>query len=161
MITPPAQKEIQALQAANRDARVLMIAEKGTMGVDSSRMSGVNNVALWTGKPASPDAPFVTIAPMVAGANGISPIFFAPVDVTGGIGRNGKNWVKMTDAAGKPVLNAEGNPVLEQTFSVASGTVLGIDTKARKLHDAARNVLVDRASAFTPQRAEFMRAGGS
>jgi aconitate hydratase 2/2-methylisocitrate dehydratase len=28
----------------------MLIAEKGTMGVGSSRMSGVNNVALWTVK---------------------------------------------------------------------------------------------------------------
>ena len=27
----------------------MLIADKGTMGVGSSRMSGVNNVALWTG----------------------------------------------------------------------------------------------------------------
>jgi aconitate hydratase 2/2-methylisocitrate dehydratase len=31
----------------------MLIAEKGTMGVGSSRMSGVNNVALWTGKKTS------------------------------------------------------------------------------------------------------------
>jgi aconitate hydratase 2/2-methylisocitrate dehydratase len=31
----------------------MLIAEKGTMGVGSSRMSGVNNVALWTGKSKS------------------------------------------------------------------------------------------------------------
>ena len=36
----------------------MLIAEKGTMGVGSSRMSGVNNVALWTGKQASP---YITI----------------------------------------------------------------------------------------------------
>ena len=30
--------------------RIMLIAEKGTMGVGSSRMSGVNNVALWIGK---------------------------------------------------------------------------------------------------------------
>jgi aconitate hydratase 2/2-methylisocitrate dehydratase len=29
------------------------------MGVGSSRMSGVNNVALWTGKKASPYVPFI------------------------------------------------------------------------------------------------------
>jgi aconitate hydratase 2/2-methylisocitrate dehydratase len=46
-------------------------------------MSGVNNVALWTGK--SPYVPFINIAPIVAGTNGISPIFLT-VDVTGGIG---------------------------------------------------------------------------
>ena len=31
----------------------MLIAEKGTMGVGSSRMSGVNNVALWAGEQAS------------------------------------------------------------------------------------------------------------
>ena len=45
----------------------MIIAEKGTMGVGSSRMSGVNNVALWAGKPASPYVPFVNYAPIVAG----------------------------------------------------------------------------------------------
>ena len=44
------------------------------MGVGSSRMSGVNNVALWTGKPIQSYIPFVNIAPIVAGTNGISPI---------------------------------------------------------------------------------------
>src|SRR6478609_7186973 len=52
MITPEAQEEIKALQAQHPDASVMLIAEKGTMGVGSSRMSGVNNVALWTGKQA-------------------------------------------------------------------------------------------------------------
>jgi aconitate hydratase 2/2-methylisocitrate dehydratase len=52
------------------------------MGVGSSRMSGVNNVALWTGKSKS--VPFINIAPIVAGTNGISPIFLTTVDVTGG-----------------------------------------------------------------------------
>jgi aconitate hydratase 2 / 2-methylisocitrate dehydratase len=50
MITHQAQEEIKALQAQHPDASVMLIAEKGTMGVGSSRMSGVNNVALWTGK---------------------------------------------------------------------------------------------------------------
>src|SRR5690606_31873248 len=85
-ITPEAQAEIRALQAQHPDASVMLIAEKGTMGVGSSRMSGVNNVALWTGKQASPYIPFVNIAPIVAGTNGISPIFLTTVDVTGGIG---------------------------------------------------------------------------
>ena len=83
MISPEAQKEIESLQAAHPDKRVMLIAEKGTMGVGSSRMSGVNNVALWIGRPASPYVPFVNIAPIVAGTNGISPIFLTTVDVTG------------------------------------------------------------------------------
>lgn len=79
MITPAAQEEIKALQAQHPDASVMLIAEKGTMGVGSSRMSGVNNVALWTGKQASPYVPFVNIAPIVGGTNGISPIFLTTV----------------------------------------------------------------------------------
>lgn len=65
MITPEAQEEIQALQAQHPDKSVMLVAEKGTMGVGSSRMSGVNNVALWTGKKSSPYIPFVNIAPIV------------------------------------------------------------------------------------------------
>jgi aconitate hydratase 2/2-methylisocitrate dehydratase len=36
MITPAAQEEIKALQAQHPDASVMLIAEKGTMGVGSS-----------------------------------------------------------------------------------------------------------------------------
>ncbi|HJY11674.1 MAG TPA: hypothetical protein VJ304_02740, partial [Flavobacterium sp.] len=75
MMTPEAQEEIKALQAQHPEKSVMLIAEKGTMGVGSSRMSGVNNVALWTGKQASPYIPFVNFAPIVGGTNGISPIF--------------------------------------------------------------------------------------
>jgi aconitate hydratase 2/2-methylisocitrate dehydratase len=139
----------------------MMIAEKGTMGVGSSRMSGVNNVALWTGKQSSPYVPFVNYAPIVAGTNGISPIFATTVDVTGGIGINLKNWTKKLGEDGKPILNNDGNPVLEQQFSVETGTVLRIDTKNRKLRDEDGNELVDVASAFTPQKMEFMKAGSS
>ncbi len=123
MITPEAQDKIKELQAANPDAKVMLIAEKGTMGVGSSRMSGVNNVALWTGEPISPYVPFVNKAPIVAGTNGISPIFLTTVDVTGGIGIDLKNWVKKTDANGQPVLDDKDEPVLEQTYSVETGTV--------------------------------------
>ena len=94
MISEAAQKEIEALKLQHPDKRVMLIAEKGTMGVGSSRMSGVNNVALWTGHQASPYVPFVNIAPIVAGTNGISPIFLTTVGVTGGIGVDLKNWVK-------------------------------------------------------------------
>ena len=44
------QKALLDLQAKHPDKRIMLIAEKGTMGVGSSRMSGVNNVALWIGK---------------------------------------------------------------------------------------------------------------
>ncbi|MCG8537291.1 MAG: hypothetical protein MI808_19545, partial [Pseudomonadales bacterium] len=103
MITPEAQQEILDLQKQHPGKKVMLIAEKGTMGVGSSRMSGVNNVALWAGKQASPYVPFVNIAPVVAGTNGISPIFLTTVGVTGGIGIDLKNWVKKVDADGKPV----------------------------------------------------------
>ncbi|MCB1134516.1 MAG: bifunctional aconitate hydratase 2/2-methylisocitrate dehydratase, partial [Verrucomicrobiae bacterium] len=86
MIDEKAQQELVALQAQHPDKRVMLVAEKGTMGVGSSRMSGVNNVALWVGKQASEYVPFINIAPVVAGTNGISPIFLTTVDVTGGIG---------------------------------------------------------------------------
>lgn len=161
MISPAAQQEIVAMREQHPDKRVMLIAEKGTMGVGSSRMSGVNNVALWTGRKASPYVPFVNVAPVVAGTNGISPIFATTVDVTGGIGINLKNWVKKTGADGKPILNNEGNPILDQTYSVETGTVLTIDVKNKKLRDESGKELVDVAAAFTPQKVEFMRAGSS
>jgi len=160
MISETAQVEIQALQKQHPDARVMLIAEKGTMGVGSSRMSGVNNVALWTGKPASPYIPFVNIAPIVAGTNGISPIFLTTVDVTGGIGIDLKNWIKKKDADGQTVLNENGDPVLEQVYSVATGTVLTINTKNKKLYRGGQE-LVDISASLTPQKMEFMKAGGS
>ena len=88
------QKELLNLKELHPDKTVMLIAEKGTMGVGSSRMSGVNNVALWTGQKTSPYVPFVNNAPIVAGTNGISPIFLTTVDVTGGIGINLQNWIK-------------------------------------------------------------------
>jgi aconitate hydratase 2/2-methylisocitrate dehydratase len=160
MITPQAQEEIKALQAQHPDKRVMLIAEKGTMGVGSSRMSGVNNVALWTGQQASPYVPFVNFAPIVAGTNGISPIFLTTVDVTGGIGLDLKNWVKKTDANGEVVRNESGDPVLEETYSVATGTVLTINTKTKKLYNGDQE-LIDISKAFTPQKLEFIKAGGS
>lgn len=161
MITPEAQQQIVALQQQHPDKRVMMIAEKGTMGVGSSRMSGVNNVALWTGKQASPYVPFVNYAPIVAGTNGISPIFATTVDVTGGIGINLKNWTRKVGEDGKPILNNDGNPILEQQFSVETGTVLKIDARNKKLCDETGKELVDIAAAFTPQKLEFMKAGSS
>jgi aconitate hydratase 2/2-methylisocitrate dehydratase len=80
------QKALLELQAKHPDKRVMLIAEKGTMGVGSSRMSGVNNVALWIGKKASKYIPFINIAPVISGTNGVSPIFLTTVGVTGGIG---------------------------------------------------------------------------
>jgi aconitate hydratase 2/2-methylisocitrate dehydratase len=160
MITPEAQQEIRDMQAQHPDKKVMLIAEKGTMGVGSSRMSGVNNVALWAGKQASPYIPFVNIAPVVAGTNGIAPIFLTTVGVTGGIGLDLKNWVKKVDADGNTVVDDNGDAVLEEAYSVATGTVLTINTKEKKLYNDGQE-LADVSDAFTPQKVEFMKAGGS
>ncbi|WP_171187907.1 bifunctional aconitate hydratase 2/2-methylisocitrate dehydratase [Ruegeria sp. HKCCC2117] len=161
LISEKAQQEIQDLKLQHPGKRVMLIAEKGTMGVGSSRMSGVNNVALWTGKQASPYVPFVNFAPIVAGTNGISPIFLTTVGVTGGIGLDLKNWVKKVDEYGNAILNNDGNPILEEKYSVATGTVLKINTKDHKLLSEDGDELVDVSSSFTPQKVEFMKAGGS
>ncbi|WNH09815.1 bifunctional aconitate hydratase 2/2-methylisocitrate dehydratase [Thalassobellus suaedae] len=154
------QKELLALKEKHPDKRVMLIAEKGTMGVGSSRMSGVNNVALWTGIPGSPYVPFINIAPVIAGTNGISPIFLTTVGVTGGIGIDLQNWVKQKDADGNTVFDADGEPVLEQTYSVETGTVLTINTKTKKLYSGDKE-LKDISTALTPQKMEFIKAGGS
>ena len=160
LISEKAQTEIQELKKNHPGKRVMLIAEKGTMGVGSSRMSGVNNVALWTGKPGSPYVPFVNIAPIVGGTNGISPIFLTTVGVTGGIGIDLMNWVKKRDAEGNPMKDENGDDILEQVYSVATGTVLTINTNDKKLYNGDQE-LVDISSALTPQKVEFIRAQGS
>ncbi|PQJ23290.1 bifunctional aconitate hydratase 2/2-methylisocitrate dehydratase [Tenacibaculum sp. SG-28] len=154
------QNDLKALQAKHPDKRVMLVAEKGTMGVGSSRMSGVNNVALWTGIQASKYVPFINIAPVIAGTNGISPIFLTTVGVTGGIGVDLKNWVTKKDTDGEPVLDADGEPVLEQKYSVETGTVLTINTKEKKLYHGDQE-LIDISASLTPQKMEFIKAGGS
>ena len=161
-ISKQAQNEITKLKSDHPDKSIMLVAEKGTMGVGSSRMSGVNNVALWTGKKASPYIPYVNIAPIVAGTNGISPIFLTTVGVTGGIGIDLKNWVKKKDSDGNVILNNDGEPILEQAYSVETGTVFTINTKKRKLYNSDENKeLADISSSFTEQKVEFMKAGGS
>lgn len=162
LISEQAQQEIEALKRQHPGKRVMLVAEKGTMGVGSSRMSGVNNVALWTGKRASPYVPFVNFAPVVAGTNGISPIFLTTVGVTGGIGVDLKNWVRKVDQDGKPILNNDGDPILEERYSVATGTVFKINTKTKTMYDATgAEALADLSDSFTPQKVEFMKAGSS
>ena len=160
-ISEKAQREIEALKLQHPGKRLMMIAEKGTMGVGSSRMSGINNVALWMGQQASPYVPFVNVAPIVAGTNGISPIFQTTVGVTGGIGIDLKNWVKQVDSDGNVIINNDGNPVLEEKYSVSTGTTLTINTKTRKLISEAGEELADLSASFSPQSMEFMKAGGS
>ena len=154
------QDALAALKEKHPDKRVMLIAEKGTMGVGSSRMSGVNNVALWTGVKSSPYVPFINIAPVIAGTNGISPIFLTTVGVTGGIGVDLQNWEKQKDADGNTIVDADGEPVLKQTYSVETGTVLTINTKEKKLYKGSEE-LKDISTALTPQKMEFIKAGGS
>ncbi|MEC8598975.1 MAG: bifunctional aconitate hydratase 2/2-methylisocitrate dehydratase [Bacteroidota bacterium] len=154
------QKALIELKEKYPNRRVMLIAEKGTMGVGSSRMSGVNNVALWIGKKASPYIPFINIAPVIAGTNGVSPIFLTTVGVTGGIGLDLKNWEKTYDKNGQLVLDDNNEPLLKQTYSVDTGTLLTINTKTKKLYKEGKEVM-DISSAFTPQKIEFMKAGGS
>ncbi len=154
------QNELLALKQKHPDKRVMLVAEKGTMGVGSSRMSGVNNVALWTGISSSPYVPFINIAPVIAGTNGIAPIFLTTVGVTGGIGLDLKNWVIQKDADGKTIRDEDGEPVLKEMYSVKTGTVLTINTKEKKLYHG-KVELKDVSAAFTPQKMEFMKAGGS
>lgn len=154
------QKELLALKEQHSDKRVMLVAEKGTMGVGSSRMSGVNNVALWTGVESSPYVPFINIAPVIAGTNGISPIFLTTVGVTGGIGIDLKNWVKQKDTEGNTIVDEDGEPVLKQEYSVETGTVLTINTKTKKLYSGEKE-LKDISTALTPQKMEFIKAGGS
>jgi aconitate hydratase 2/2-methylisocitrate dehydratase len=60
------------------------------------------------------------------------------VDVTGGIGLDLQNWVKVVDENGNPVRNENGDVVLEEAYSVATGTVLTINTKT-KLYNGKRS----------------------
>ena len=154
------QKDLLELQSKYPNKKILLVAEKGTMGVGSSRMSGVNNVALWIGEKASKYVPFINIAPIVGGTNGISPIFMTTVDVTGGIGLNLKNWEKSYDDKGNLVLDDNGEPVLMQKYSVDTGTLFTINTKTKKLYSGDYEIM-DISSSFTPQKMEFMKAGGS
>ena len=161
-ISENAQEKILELKKTHPSRRIMLIAEKGTMGVGSSRMSGVNNVALWTGKESSPYVPFVNIAPIVAGSYGVSPIFQTTIGVTGGIGIDLKNWIKALDDNDEPILNNDGSPVLTQTYNVDTGTLLKINTKTKKLYDKnGTKELVDISNSFTPQDIDFIRAGGS
>jgi len=154
------QNELLALKKQHPNKRVMLIADKGTMGVGSSRMSGVNNVALWTGISSSPYVPFINIAPVIAGTNGIAPIFLTTVGVTGGIGIDLKNWVKQKDADGNTIVDEEGEAILKEEYSVATGTVLTINTKTKKLYKGDTE-LKDISTALTPPKMEFIKAGGS
>ena len=154
------QDELKLLQKKHPNKKIMLVAEKGTMGVGSSRMSGVNNVALWIGEKASPYVPFINIAPIVAGTNGISPIFLTTVSVTGGIGIDLKNWKKKKDKNGNNIFDENGDAISEKIFSVDTGTTFTINTKLKKLIKDDKEVC-DISESLTPQKLEFIKAGGS
>ena len=52
--------------------------------------------------------------------------------------------------------------ILEQKYSVETGTILKISTKDKKLYnEQGDKELVDISSSFSPQKLEFIKAGGS
>ena len=57
-------------------------------------------------------------------------------------------------------MDSDGEPILEEVYSVKTGTILTINTKKKKLLNGNLE-LVDISSSLTPQKMEFMRAGGS
>ena len=66
------------------------------------------------------------------------------------------------DSDGNPILNNDGSPILEQKFSVDTGTVFKINTKDKKMYDqSGKEELVDASTSFTPQKLEFIKAGGA
>ena len=71
-----------------------------------------------------------------------------------------KNWTKKKDSSGNIVFDSNGEPILEKLYSVDTGTELIINTKTMKLMKGSVE-LADISNAFTPQKVEFMRAGGS
>jgi aconitate hydratase 2/2-methylisocitrate dehydratase len=73
------------------------------------------------------------------------------VDVTGGIGLDLQNWVKVVDENGNAVRNENGDVVLEEAYSVATGTVLTINTKTKKLYNGDKE-LKDISKAFNSSK---------
>ena len=68
--------------------------------------------------------------------------------------------MKKIDASGNTVLDEDGEPVLEEAYSVKTGTVLTINTKTKKLYNDDQE-LIDISASLTPQKMESIRAGGS
>jgi aconitate hydratase 2/2-methylisocitrate dehydratase len=87
------------------------------MGVGSSRMSGVNNVALWTGKSKSICSLLIS---SMAGTNGFHPYYRTTVSVVGWI----LNWVKYLMKRNADVMKMV--ILFRRAYSVA-GTVLTIN----------------------------------
>ena len=67
--------------------------------------------------------------------------------------------MKKLDKDGEPIIDENGDFVLQQTFSVETGTHLVIDTEKRNCFQ--QKELIDISSSLSPQKIEFIRAGGS
>ena len=66
---------------------------------------------------------------------------------------------KIRDESGNLILDQNGDPVLEKLLC-RHRYVLTINTKTKKLYNGSKE-LIDISSSFTPQKMEFMKAGGS
>lgn len=60
------------------------------------------------------------------------------------------------DANGEVIRNENNEPILEQVYSVATGTVLTINTKTEKLYHGDQE-LIDISKSLTPQKREFIK----
>ena len=96
MISVNAQNEIKALQNLHPDKSVMLLLKKERWALALKNVRCQQRCPRTENKQ-SPYVPFVNIFPIVAGTNGISPIFLTTVSVTGGIGIDLKNWVKKSD----------------------------------------------------------------
>ena len=75
---------------------------------------------------------------------------------------NLQNWVKKTDEKDKVILDKNGDAILEEKYSVKTGTILTINTKKKKLYNEdGKKELKDISTSLTPQKLESIRAKGS
>jgi aconitase B len=87
----------------------------------------------------------------------ISPIFLTTVDVTGGIGLDLQNWVKVVDEKEMQFVMKMGC-VFRRSLFCSNRNSFTINTKTKKLYNGDKE-LKDISKAFTPQKMEFIKAG--
>ena len=66
---------------------------------------------------------------------------------------------KQKDAGGNTLEMKKGT-CFKEAYSVATGTILTVNTKEKKLYKGDQE-LIDISESLTPQKAEFIKAGGS
>ena len=146
------------LQKQHPDKRVMLISEKGTMGVGSSGCRASTTPPCGPGYPAAPTSLREHCSHRRRNERNITHLS----NDRGG-DRSDRNRSQQLDrkldSEGKPVLDANGEPELEQTYSVDTGTVLTINTKQKKLFNGETE-LVDASPALTAQKLEFIKAEG-